>query len=100
MTIYWKNQVAYDDKNNFLAIIHQLPNDYFYGFLNYPTEDIDYQPLDIKELTFEKAVEKIEAIFKEFEDIAELEQLVKNPKESQMPGIFLELFTDFSIHRT
>jgi hypothetical protein len=100
MKIYWKDQVAYDEKNNFLAIIHQLPNDYFYGFLNYPSEDIDYQPLDIKEVTFEKAVEKIESIFKEVKDITELEQLVKRPKESQMLSIFLELFTDFSIHRT
>jgi hypothetical protein len=100
MKIYWKERVAYDDKNNFLAIIHQLPNDYFYGFLNYPTEDIDYQPLDIKELTFEKAVEKIEAIFKEINHISELEQLAKNPKETQLPSIFLEFFTDFSVHRT
>jgi hypothetical protein len=40
MKIYWKEQAAYDDYGNFLAMIHQLPDAQFYGFLDYNAEDL------------------------------------------------------------
>jgi hypothetical protein len=99
MKIYWKNQVAYDENDNFLAIIHQSSNDYFCVLLNYPTEDIDYRQLDVNEPTLELAMEKTKAIFKEIKDISEVENLLNIPCDnSELPNQFLTLLSKFTTH--
>jgi hypothetical protein len=101
MTIYWKEQAAYDEKDNFLAIIQKLPNNYFCVFLNYPTEDIDYRQLEINEPTIDKAKKKIEAIFSEINDISDVEKLHTSPyQNSKLPSKFLDFLFEFVIHRS
>ncbi|MES2520915.1 MAG: hypothetical protein V4585_22560 [Bacteroidota bacterium] len=100
MKIYWKDEVAYDEKHNFLAIIHKMPNNYFCGFLNYRMEDIDYRQLDVKESTLDKAKEKMETIFKEINDISEIVNLLSSPYDnSELPSKFLDFLSEFAIHR-
>ncbi|MCU0468921.1 MAG: hypothetical protein MUF58_09985 [Arcicella sp.] len=100
MVIYWKEQAAYDEKGNFLAKIHQLPDTQFYGFLNYETEEIDFQQDKIKSDSFEETKLKIEALFKSINNVSEIDKILKNPKnEVLIPAQLLELFTEFSIHR-
>ena len=99
MKIYWKDNVAYDEKHNFLAIIHQLPNTYFCGYLYYRTDDIDYRQLDINEPTFEKTMDKIETIFKGISDISEIENLLIIPSNDRLlPGKFLQFLSEFAIN--
>ena len=101
MKIYWKDQVAYDKEENFLAITHKMPNNSFYVFLNYPSEDIDYRQLDVKELTIEKAKKKTETIFKEIKDISEIEKLLTIPcNNDELPSKFLDSLSEFSIHHS
>jgi hypothetical protein len=101
MKIYWKDQAAYDEKDNFLAIIHKMPNNYFCVLLNYPSEEIDYRQLTINEPTIEKAIEQTEAIFKEINDISEIEKLLTSPyNNSELPDKFLAFLSEFSIHRS
>ena len=100
MKIFWKNQSAYDENGDFLAIIHQLPNAQFYGFLNYPTEEIDFQQYKIKTDTLEMAIQEIEAVFKTINDISEIEKVLNTSlSDSDLPTQFLELLSEFSIHR-
>jgi hypothetical protein len=99
MNIYWKNQAAYDENGNFLAIIHQLPNTQFYGFLNYPTEEIDFRQYKIKTDTLGKAMQEIEAVFKVINDISEIEKVLTTSfGDADLPTQFLTLFAEFSIH--
>ena len=100
MKIYWKGQVAYDEKNNFLVIIQKMQNNYFRGFLNYPTEEIDSRQLGVNELTLEEAKKGIENKFKEITDVSEIENLLPSPDENdKLPSKFLEFLTEFAIHR-
>ncbi len=100
MKIYWKDQAAYDEKDNFLAIIHRIPNNSFCVLLNYPSEDIDYRQLAINELSVETAMEKTDAIFKEINNISEIENLLTSPyNTSELPDKFLAFFSEFTTHR-
>lgn len=99
MKIYWKNQVAYDENGNFLAIIHQLPDAKFYGFLNYPTEEIDFRQYKIKTDTLEMAIQEIEGVFNAINDISEIEEVLNTSlSNADLPTQFLGFFTDFAIH--
>jgi hypothetical protein len=101
MKIYWNEQAACDEKDNFLAIIHKMPNNTFCVFLNYPSEDIDYRQLDIVESTFETAKEKTETIFKEINDISEIGNLITGQYENiELPNKFLAFLSEFAIHRS
>jgi hypothetical protein len=100
MKIYWKNQLAYDENDNFLAIIHQSTNHDFCVILNYPSEDIDYRQLDVNEPTLELAMEKTETLFKEIKDISEIKKLLNIPcDDSELPNQFSALLSKFTIHR-
>ena len=99
MKIYWKQQTAYDGKENFLAIIHQMPDNSYKVILNYQSEDIDYRQLDITETTVEKAMERTEAIFKEIKDISEIEKLLPNScNNDELPRKFSDFLSEFSVH--
>lgn len=101
MKIYWKNQAAYDEQDNFLVIIHKMPNNSFCVFLNYPLDDIDYRQLDINELSVEKAVEKTEIVFKEIKDLSELSNLLTTPcNDNELPQKFLNFLSEFAIHNS
>lgn len=100
MKIYWEGHAAYDEKHNFLVIIHQMQNNSLYGFLNYPGNELDYRQMKINELTLEKAKEKIEMIFNGINDISEIENLLPNPGENdELPSKFLKFLAEFAIHR-
>jgi hypothetical protein len=99
MKIYWKEQVAYDEYGNFLAMIHQLPNAQFYGLLNYETEEIDFRQNKIKSDSLEETKLEIEEIFKPINHVSEIEKILKIPQnQALITTQFLELFTEFSIH--
>ncbi len=99
MNIFWKDQVAYDENGNFLAIIHQLPDTKFYGFLNYPTEEIDFRQYKIRTNSLKMAIELINDIFKTINDISEIEKVMNTSQnDTDLPTQFLELFAEFSIH--
>ena len=101
MKIYWKDQSAYDEKENFLAIIHQMPNNSYKLILNYPSKDIDYRQLDVTEPTVEKAMERTETIFEEIKDISEIEKLLVSPfNNDELPSKFLDSLSEFSIHHS
>jgi hypothetical protein len=96
MKIYWKDQMAYDEKDNFLAIIHKMPNNYFCVLLNYLSEDIDYRQLAINEPTIEKAMERTEAVFKEINNISEIKNLLTSPYlDSELPDKILAFLSEF-----
>ena len=100
MKIYWKDQAAYDDNGNFLAIIHQLPDAQFYGFINYPTNEIDFKQYKIKTDSLEKAMQQIEETFKPITDISEIEQILDNSlNDADIPTQLSAFFSQFSIHR-
>ena len=100
MKIYWKDQTAYDDNGNFIAIIHQLPDTQFYGFINYPTNEIDFKQYKIKADSLEKAMQQIEETFKPITDISEIEQILDNSlNDADLPTRLLAFFSEFSIHR-
>ena len=99
MKIYWKDQLAYDEKDNFLAIIHKMPNNSHIVILNYPSEDIDYRQLDIYEPSLEMAMEQTEAIFKQISDISEIENLLSNPcDDKELPSKISDFLSEFAIH--
>ena len=99
MKIYWKERTAYDEKENFLAIIHQMPDNSYKVILNYQSEDIDYRQLDITETTIEKAIERTETIFKEIKDISEIEKLLPNPyNNDELPSKFSDFLSEFLVH--
>ena len=101
MKIYWKDQSAYDEKENFLAIIHQMPNNSYKLILNYPSKDIDYRQLDVTEPTVEKAMERIETVFKEIKDVSEIVKLLMSPcNNDELPSKFLSSLSEFSIHHS
>ena len=101
MKIYWKDQSAYDEKENFLAIIHQMPNNSYKLILNYPSKDIDYRQLDVTEPTVEKAMERTETIFEEIKDFSEIEKLLTSPcNNDELPSKFLSSLSEFSIHHS
>ena len=101
MKIYWKDQSAYDEKENFLAIIHQMPNNSYKLILNYPSKDIDYRQLDVTEPTVEKAMERTETIFEEIKDVSEIEKLLTSPcNNDELPSKFLSSLSEFSIHHS
>ena len=100
MKIYWKDQAAYDENGNFVAIIHQLPDTQFYGFVNYPTDDIDFKQYRIKADSLEKSMQQIEETFKPITDISEIEQILDNSlNDADLPTGLLAFFSEFSIHR-
>ena len=100
MKIYWKDQTAYDDNGNFIAIIHQLPDTQFYGFINYPTNEIDFKQYKIKTDSLEKATQQIEDTFKPITDISEIEQILDNSlNDADLSTRLLAFFSEFSIHR-
>ena len=100
MKIFWKDQVAYDKNGNFLAIIHQLSDAQFYGFINYPTSEIDFKQYKIKADSLEKAMQQIEETFKPITDISEIEQILDNSlNDADLPTRLLAFFSEFSIHR-
>ena len=100
MKIYWKDQAAYDENGNFVAIIHQLPDTQFYGFVNYPTDDIDFKQYRIKADSLEKSMQQIEETFKPIAYVSEIEQILDNSlNDADIPTRLLELFSQFSIHR-
>ena len=100
MKIYWKDQAAYDDNGNFLAIIHQLPDAQFYGFINYPTNEIDFKQYKIKADSIENVIQQIEETFKPITDISEMEQILDNSlNDADLPTRLLAFFSEFSIHR-
>ena len=100
MKIYWKDQAAYDENGNFLVIIHQLPDAQFYGFINYPTSEIDFKQYKIKTDSLEKAMQQIEETFKPITDISEIEQILDNSlNDADLPTRLLAFFSEFSIHR-
>jgi hypothetical protein len=99
MEIYWKEQAAYDENDNFLAMIHQLPDAKFYGFLNYETDEIDFRQNQIKSDSLEETKLKIEEIFKSINHISEIEKILKIPQnQAFVPTQLLTLFSEFSIH--
>lgn len=99
MKIFWKEQAAYDEHGNFLAMIHQLPDAQFYGFLHYPTDEIDFRQYKIKADTLEIAKQQMEEIFNTITDISEIEKILNNSiNDADLPIQFLELFTEFAIH--
>ena len=100
MEIYWKDQLAYDEKDNFLAIIHKMPNNSYIVILHYPSEDIDYRQLDISEPTLKLAMEQTEAIFKQISDISEIENLLSNPCDyKELSSKILDFLSEFTTHR-
>ena len=100
MNLYWKDQTAYDENGNFLAIIHQLSNTQFYGFINYPTDDIDFKQHEIKADSLENVIRQIEATFKLITDVSEIEQILDNSlNDADLPTRLLAFFSEFSIHR-
>ena len=100
MKIYWKDQAAYDDNGNFLAIIHQLPDAQFYGFINYPTNEIDFKQYKIKADSIENVIQQIEETFKLITDVSEIEQILDNSlNDADLPTRLLAFFSEFSIHR-
>lgn len=100
MNIYWKDQAAYDENGNFLAIIHQLPDSQFYGFINYPTEEIDFRQYNIKTDTLEMTMQEIEGFFKTIKDISEIEKVLNTLlSDADLPTQLLSLFKEFAIHR-
>ena len=77
-----------------------MPDAQFYGFLNYPTEEIDFRQYKIKTDTLETAMQQIESIFTKIEDISEIEKVLNSSiNDADLPAQFLALFTEFSIHR-
>ncbi len=99
MKIYWKDQLAYDEKDNFLAIIHEMPNNQFCVFLNHQTDELDYRQLDIRDTSLEIVKEKTEIIFHEIQDISEIENLLTVPFENrELPTEFLNFLSEFAIH--
>jgi hypothetical protein len=99
MEIYWKEQAAYDENGHFLAMIHQLPDAQFYGFLNYETEEIDFRQNKIKAETLAIAQQKVESIFAPLKDVSEMSKILNNSSQNaNLPTQLLSLFTEFSIH--
>ena len=100
MKIYWKEQAAYDETENFLAIIHQMPDNSYKVILNYQSEVIDYRQLDVTESTIELAMERTEIVFKEIKDVSEIEKLLPNScNNDELPSKFSDFLSKFSVHR-
>ncbi len=100
MKIFWKDQAAYDEHGNFLAMIHQLTDAQFYGFINYTSDEIDFKQVKIKTITLQMATQQIEDIFSNINDISQIEKVLNHSvNDADLPIQFLELFTEFSIHR-
>jgi hypothetical protein len=100
MKIYWKDKAAYDENGNFLAIIHQLPDAQFYGFLHYPTQEIDFRQYKIKTNSVELSMQQIEGVFKTINDISEIEKVLNTSQnDADLPIQLLNLFAEFAIHR-
>ena len=100
MKIFWKEQAAYDENGNFLAMIHQLPDAQFYGFINYPTDELDFRQYKIKTDTLERATQQIEDIFISIKDVSQIEKVLNHSvNDTDLPTQFLTLFTEFAIHR-
>ena len=100
MKISWIEQAAYDENGNFLAMIHQLSDAQFYGFINYPTDELDFRQYKIKTDTLEIATQQIEDIFSNIKDVSQIEIVLNHSlNDTDLPTQFLELFTEFSIHR-
>ena len=91
--------VQTNEKGNFLAMIHQLPDAQFYGFLHYETEEIDFRQNKIKADTLAIAQQKVESIFDQLKDISEMSKILNNSSNNtDIPNQLLSLFTEFSIH--